>query len=54
MRKLLQLVFGDAETVASVALALLAAWAFAFWQPGAAGWVAGIVLLVSALWQAAR
>ncbi len=54
MRKLLQLVFGDAGNVVSVAAALLLAWITALWQPEAAGWVAAVALLAAAAWQAAR
>ncbi|MBN8776772.1 hypothetical protein [Thiomonas arsenitoxydans] len=50
MKKVLQLIFGDARNVASVAVAL--AWGAAQWQPAASGWVLVAALIAATFWQA--
>lgn len=52
MRKLLQLIFGDARNVTSVGAALLAAYGVSRLAPGAAGGVLALLLIVSAALQA--
>ncbi|HWF97911.1 MAG TPA: hypothetical protein VN691_01895 [Steroidobacteraceae bacterium] len=52
MRKLLQLVFGDARNVASVAVALLAAYGISRIAPAASGAVLVLVLIAAAAVQA--
>ncbi len=53
MKKVLQLIFGDARNVASVAVAVALAWAAAFVLPAASGWVLVAALIAAAIWQAA-
>ncbi|MBN2690665.1 MAG: hypothetical protein JXR43_02235 [Burkholderiaceae bacterium] len=53
MKKVLQLIFGDARNVASVAAAVALAWAVAIALPAASGWVLVAALIVAAVWQAA-
>lgn len=52
MRKLLQLIFGDARNVASVAVALLAAYGISRIAPAASGAVLVLVLIAAAAVQA--
>ncbi len=52
MKKLFQLVFGDARNVASVALAVALALALARVAPQWSGWLLVLVLLGAASWQA--
>jgi hypothetical protein len=52
MRKLLQLIFGDARNVASVAAALLAAYGVSRLAPGAAGAILASLLIAAAALQA--
>lgn len=52
MRKLLQLVFGDLRNVASVAVALLAAFGLSRAAPGAAGAALALLLIAAAALQA--
>ena len=52
MRKLLQLVFGDLRNAASVAVALLGAFAVSRAAPGAAGAVLALLLIAAAALQA--
>lgn len=52
MRKLLQLVFGDLRNVASVAVALLAAYGLSRAAPGAAGAALALLLIAAAALQA--
>jgi hypothetical protein len=52
MKKVFQLVFGDARNVASVVIALALAWACARWAPDASGWALVAALVASAFWQA--
>lgn len=52
MKKVFQLVFGDARNVASVAVAVALAWAAAQWLPAASGWVLVAALIAGAFWQA--
>jgi hypothetical protein len=52
MRKLLQLIFGDLRNVASVALALLAAYGLSRISPAAGGALLVLVLLAAAAVQA--
>lgn len=54
MKKLFQLVFGDARNIASVCLALAAAWLTWRMAPEASGWVLAIALMLAAAWQARR
>ena len=54
MKKLMQLVFGDARNVASVALAITLALLLARVAPAWAGWLLVVALLGAAYWQAAR
>ena len=54
MKKLLQLVFGDARNVASVAFALGLALLAARVAPALAGWLLVAALLAAAYWQASR
>ena len=53
MRKIFQLIFGDARNVASVMLAVALAWIVAPWMPSASGWVLVATLFAAAFWQAA-
>ena len=53
MKKVVQLIFGDARNVASVAIAVALAWAVAQWLPAASGWVLVTALIAAAFWQAA-
>jgi hypothetical protein len=53
MKKVVQLVFGDARNVASVAVAVALAWAVGQWLPAASGWVLVAALIAAAFWQAA-
>lgn len=53
MKKVLQLIFGDARNVASVAVAVALAWAAALVLPAASGWVLVAALIAAAIWQAA-
>jgi hypothetical protein len=52
MKKLLQLVFGDLRNAASVAVALLGAYAVSRAAPGAAGAVLALLLIAAAALQA--
>ena len=52
MKKVLQLVFGDAGNVASVVTAVVLAWATARWTPALSGWVLTAALVGAAFWQA--
>jgi hypothetical protein len=52
MKKVLQLIFGDARNVASVAVAVGLAWVAAQWLPAASGWVLVAALIAAAFWQA--
>lgn len=52
MRKLLQLIFGDARNTASVAVALLAAYGLSRAAPGAAGAALALLLIAAAALQA--
>ena len=52
MRKLLQLIFGDLRNVASVAVALLAAYGVSRLVPAAAGATLALLLIVAAALQA--
>jgi hypothetical protein len=52
MKKLLQLIFGDPRNVASVAVALLAAFAVSRLAPGAAGATLALLLIGAAALQA--
>ncbi len=52
MRKLLQLIFGDARNTASVAVALLAAYGLSRAAPGAAGAALALLLIGAAALQA--
>lgn len=54
MRKLLQLVFGDRRNVASVAVALLAAYGVSRLVPAAAGAALALLLMVAAALQASQ
>jgi ABC-type glycerol-3-phosphate transport system permease component len=51
MRKLLQLIFGDARNVISVAVALLAAYGLSRVAPGAAGALLALILIGAAALQ---
>jgi len=51
MKKLLQLVFGDARNVASVAVALLAAFGLSRLAPAAAGPALALLLIAAAALQ---
>ena len=51
MRKLLQLIFGDLRNVASVAVALLAAYAVSRLVPAAAGAALALLLIAAAALQ---
>lgn len=48
MKKLLQLIFGDARNAGSVALALLAAYGLSRIAPGASGAALALILIGSA------
>lgn len=48
MRKLLQLIFGDARNASAVALALVAAYGLSRIAPGASGALLALVLIGSA------
>jgi hypothetical protein len=52
MKKVFQLIFGDARNVASVAVAVALAWATAQVLPAASGWVLLLALVAAAVWQA--
>ncbi|MDE2050651.1 MAG: hypothetical protein KGJ72_06495 [Gammaproteobacteria bacterium] len=52
MSKLLQLIFGDLRNAASVAVAVLAAYAVARHAPAAAGGVLAVLLIAAAALQA--
>jgi hypothetical protein len=52
MKKVLQLIFGDARNVASVAVAVGLAWGAAQWLPASSGWVLAAALIAAAFWQA--
>ncbi|MGC8702410.1 MAG: hypothetical protein ACP5GC_05400 [Thiomonas sp.] len=52
MKKILQLIFGDARNVASVATAVALAWAAAQVLPATSGWVLMAALIAAAVWQA--
>lgn len=52
MKKLLQLIFGDARNVASVALALLAAYGLSRVAPAASGVLLLLILIAAAAAQA--
>ncbi|HEY1890093.1 MAG TPA: hypothetical protein VGG63_06785 [Steroidobacteraceae bacterium] len=52
MRKVLQLIFGDARNIASVAVALLAAYGVSHLEPAAAGATLALLLIASAALQA--
>jgi hypothetical protein len=52
MRKLLQLIFGDQRNVASVAVALLAAYGVSRLVPAVAGAALAVLLIVAAALQA--
>lgn len=52
MRKLLQLIFGDLRNVASVAVALLAAYGVSRLAPGVAGAALALLLIIAAALQA--
>ena len=52
MKKLLQLIFGDARNVVSVAVAVVLAWGAAQWLPASSGWVLVAALIAAAFWQA--
>ncbi|HEX5462292.1 MAG TPA: hypothetical protein VFX20_20160 [Steroidobacteraceae bacterium] len=52
MRKLLQLIFGDLRNVASVALALLAAYGLSRIAPAASGALLVLILVAAAAVQA--
>jgi hypothetical protein len=52
VRKLLQLIFGDARNASSVALALLAAYGLARIAPGASGPLLVLILIGTAAWRA--
>ena len=52
MKKVLQLIFGDARNVASVTIAVALAWGLAQVMPAASGWVLVAALLAAAFWQA--
>ena len=52
MKKVFQLIFGDARNVASVAVAVALAWGAAQWQPAASGWVLVAALIAATFWQA--
>ena len=54
MKKLLQLVFGDARNIASVAIAVVLAMLLARVEPALAGWLLVAALLGAAYWQASR
>ncbi|OIQ75573.1 hypothetical protein GALL_427590 [mine drainage metagenome] len=54
MKKLLQLVFGDARNVVSVALAVALALLAARFAPALAGCLLVVALLGAAYWQASR
>ena len=51
MKKVLQLIFGDARNIASVGVAVLLAWAVARWEPAASGWVLVAALVAASVWQ---
>lgn len=51
MKKILQLIFGDARNIASVGVAVLLAWGVARWEPAASGWVLVAALIAASLWQ---
>ena len=51
MKKIVQLIFGDARNVASVLIALALGGACAKWAPAASGWVLVATLIASAFWQ---
>lgn len=53
MKRLIKLVFGDVRNVASVAVALIAAYGASRWQPDLAGWLLVVVVLGATVWQAA-
>jgi len=52
MKKVFQLIFGDARNVASVAIAVALAWAAAQVLPASSGWVLVAALITAAVWQA--
>jgi ABC-type glycerol-3-phosphate transport system permease component len=52
VRKLLQLIFGDARNVISVAVAVLAAYGLSRVAPGAAGALLALLLIAAAAAQA--
>ncbi|MGA8010562.1 MAG: hypothetical protein WCA24_14360 [Thiomonas sp.] len=52
MKKIFQLIFGDARNVASVAVAVALAWALAQWMPMFSGWLLAAALIAAAFWQA--
>lgn len=51
MKKVLQLIFGDARNIASVGVAVLLAWGAARWEPAASGWVLVAALIAASVWQ---
>jgi hypothetical protein len=53
MKKLLQLIFGDLRNLASVAVALAAAYGASRWAPDAAGWILVLGLVTAAAWRIA-
>jgi len=52
MKKVVQLIFGDARNVASVVIAVALAWAAAQVLPATSGWVLVAALIAAAVWQA--
>jgi hypothetical protein len=52
MKKLFQLVFGDARNVAAVATSVGLAWLVSLWSPAATGWSLAAMLIIAATWQA--
>ena len=52
MKKIFQLIFGDARNVVSVAVAVALAWGAAQWLPASSGWVLVAALIAAAFWQA--
>lgn len=52
MKKVFQLIFGDARNVVSVTASVALSWAAAQWLPAASGWVLAAALLAAAFWQA--
>lgn len=52
MKKVFQLIFGDARNIASVAAAMALAWSVAQWLPAASGWTLAAALIAAAFWQA--